>query len=562
AVDHLTRGLRQKPELLAPNVIAGIDYLKLGSGGKATPFLRRALKLDPQNQQARRALASSYLEAANFGEAAAEFRELAANDADKADAWFNLGHDYLQLAARLAYRGAHLYRDSPWGHRFLGDLLFERARWDEAIERYRNALRLDPKQAGLHTAMGETYLHGGNLAQAESEFRLELELDPKQESAWLGLAEVALSQGQVAAALTSVEKVWDISPEFLDMATDFPAIELAPPAADTLAILATAPDGAAKHFLEHALAPARGENEPVGGSASPVHRDFVQWQKSEAVAPHHNQDPCRAHRYRDCADFLKSRKPLSNRERLLLGNTLSVMREFQAASEVFASVNGVSSENAEASYRLARAYEALGAGAYARLEEDFPDSWRTHQLRAESYLLRRHPTDAVREFERAVEMRPQEPELHEALGELFLSEHSDQQGLSELQTALKLDSSRVHTLYLLGRFYEQNRETEKAVPYLEQALHLQPDSIEASSLLGTVYVHLGQFSSAIPQLQKAAHADHYGNVHYQLYQAYRKLGREELARKALAQSEELRRSSLARDVALIMGPSRGGEGAQ
>ena len=59
AVDHLSRGLRQKPDLLAPNVLVGIDYLKLGSAEKAVPFLERALKLDPANQQARRALASS-----------------------------------------------------------------------------------------------------------------------------------------------------------------------------------------------------------------------------------------------------------------------------------------------------------------------------------------------------------------------------------------------------------------------------------------------------------------------------------------------------------------------
>jgi hypothetical protein len=42
-------------------------------------------------------------------------------------------------------------------------------------------------------------------------------------------------------------------------------------------------------------------------------------------------------------------------------------------------------------------------------------------------------------------------------------------------------------------------------------------------------------------------------VHYQLYLAYRKLGQAELAQKALARSQDLRRSSLERDQALIMG---------
>jgi tetratricopeptide (TPR) repeat protein len=72
-------------------------------------------------------------------------------------------------------------------------------------------------------------------------------------------------------------------------------------------------------------------------------------------------------------------------------------------------------------------------------------------------------------------------------------------------------------------------------------------------LLGTAYVRLGQFANAIPKLKEAAPTDHYGNVHYQLYLAYRKLGQAELAQKALARSQDLRRSSLERDQALIIG---------
>ena len=99
----------------------------------------------------------------------------------------------------------------------------------------------------------------------------------------------------------------------------------------------------------------------------------------------------------------------------------------------------------------------------------------------------------------------------------------------------------------------QKRESEKALSYLQRALRLQPDLAEASGLLGTVYVRLGQFANAIPKPKKVAPTNHYGNVHYQLYLAYRKLGQAELAQKALARSQDLRRSSLERDQALIIG---------
>jgi tetratricopeptide (TPR) repeat protein len=67
---------------------------------------------------------------------------------------------------------------------------------------------------------------------------------------------------------------------------------------------------------------------------------------------------------------------------------------------------------------------------------------------------------------------------------------------------------------------------------------------------------MGKFADAIPKLERAAPLDHYGNVHYELYVAYRKLGETELAQKALARSQEIRRSSLEHDQAVVMGSPR------
>ena len=99
----------------------------------------------------------------------------------------------------------------------------------------------------------------------------------------------------------------------------------------------------------------------------------------------------------------------------------------------------------------------------------------------------------------------------------------------------------------------EKKENEKAIPYLEQAVRLQPDLSEANSLLGTAYLRMGQYAKAIATLQKAASSDHYGNVHYQLAVAYRKLGQPDKAKKEMELSHDLRQNYLARDQALIMG---------
>src|SRR2546421_894649 len=554
AVRHLSKALLERPDLAGPTVIVGMDYLKLGSPQKAIPFLKRALKLDPSNREARQALVSAYLGQGNFRSAAEEFRQIAVLDADKSEAWFKLGHEYLDLAARLAYRGAHLYRESAWGHRFLGDLLFQRSRSEDAVKEYQKARTAEPRQSGWHTSLGQAYLHARKLEEAEAEFRLELQLDSRNELAWLGLANLQLARDQATAALESLGKVWGISPEFLVVQREFLSID-PPEAKASIARLQDEPEGAAKHFLVAALCTTANESALSDRQWKSFQADLSAWQQAPnfGTGAPTDQDPCRAHRYSRCVDSLQTRKHLTDSERLLLGKTHFTLQQYEPAADALAQVPGVTNENAEASYWLARTYQALGAEAYARLQESFPDSWRTHQLRAEGYALRQDLDGALKEFHAALQLRPNESELHEALGDLYLVNHSDDDAQSELERALALDPSRTHALYLLGRFYVQKRQNEKALSYLQRALRIQPDLAEASGLLGTAYVRLGQFANAIPKLKKAAPTDHYGNVHYQLYLAYRKLGQAELAQKALARSQDLRRSSLERDQALIIG---------
>jgi tetratricopeptide (TPR) repeat protein len=555
AVRHISKALLARPNLVGANVIVGMDYVKLGSPEKATPFLQRALKLDPSNLDARQALASAYQTQQNFRGAAEEFRQIAALDSDKAEAWFKLGHEYLDLAARLAFRGAHLYRESAWGHRFLGDLLLQRDRWDDAAQEYRKALASDSRQSGLHTSLGLVHLHSGKFQEAEAEFRQDLQLDPKNEPAWLGLANLQLLQNDTTKALESAAKVWEISPEFLVVQREFPAIQPSQDSAKALfSQLQDAPDAPAKQFLMATLYGVSGQSAPSDREWKWLESNFLTWQKAKAAQRSLiAEGPCKEHFYSRCAASMQAGKRLTNPDRLLLGKAQFTLQRYELAADAFEQVQGISNENAEASYWLARTYQALGAQAYAQLQESFPDSWRSHQLRAEGYGLRGNLDDAVKEYQAALKLRPNEPELHEALGQLYLDNHNDDGAESELEKVLALDGSRTHALYLLGRLSVQKRENEQAVSYLQRALRLQPDLGEASGLLGTAYVRLGQFADAVPKLEKAASLDHYGNVHYQLFLAYRKLGQTELAQKALARSQELRRSSLERDQALILG---------
>jgi Tfp pilus assembly protein PilF len=324
----------------------------------------------------------------------------------------------------------------------------------------------------------------------------------------------------------------------------------------SLASLRDAANVPAKHFLLATLYAGNDHADAANREWTIFQQEASRWQKQTANPVDNAADPCTSHSYSRCVDSLERRKHLTDSEWLLLGKARLTLRRYGPAADALTQVHATARENAEASYWLERTYQSLGAETYARLEESFPDSWRTHQLRAESYALRGSIDDALQEFHAALVLRPNEPELHEALGEFYLEQKQFDSARSELEQTLSADSSRTHALYLLGRVYVETKENEKALPYLERALHIQPDLPEVNSLLGTAYLRLGQFENAVARLQKAAASDHYGNVHYQLFVAYRKLGQPDRAKRELLLSQELRKSLLERDQATIIGDAQ------
>ena len=307
AVHYLAHALLERPNLAGLNVIVGMDYLKLGLPEKAAPYLRRALELDPSSPDAHEAMAVYHLTQENFQGAVEQYRKVAALNSDKAEALFTLGHQYLDLAARLAYRGARLYPDSPWGHRFLGDMLSERDRWEDAALEYNKALAIEPRQAGLHTLLGEAYLHAGKLEDAETEFRHELQLDSRYERAWLGLANLQLAKGQALEALGSAATVWQNSPEYLKAHPEFPSIELTKEVAQAcISRLLDQPEGPPKHLLLSALYASVNENDRSDGELQSFQNDLLKWQQTSRVHSQAHADFCKLHLYSRCIASLQA----------------------------------------------------------------------------------------------------------------------------------------------------------------------------------------------------------------------------------------------------------------
>jgi predicted Zn-dependent protease len=552
AASELERAATARPDLLPAHLFLGISYLKLGSPEKAIPPLDRCLVLDSSNREARRALAAAELAEGDYSKAASQFRKLAASEPDTADAWFTLGQNYLQMAKRLITPLTIESRDAPWSLRLAGDVLGERRLFNDAASAYRQALLRAPAQPGLHSALGEVLLRSGKTKESEAEFNAELSRDPLEPAALLGLAEARLLEGSAQAALEPIAQVWRSTPELLVQAeADFPAFDLSSESAQRMAAeLESAPPAPAREFLLSALFRVSGDAERSHAAGLRLEKS-VEAEASRPAPGLPSRASCERHQERRCAEFLGAQKQLQPEDRVRLGRALLILGREEAAADQFAAALGKRKTNPEAAYWLSRTYLRLADACFNELAASYPDSWRAHELKGDAFHLRQAEKDAVREYRAAERLNPDAPKIHEALAEVLLDEGATEEARPELEKALQLDSGAARSLYLMGRLDVAERQPARAIPYLEAALRYDPTLVEARPVLGKAYLKVGKPGLAAAELERSTGIDRYGDLHYLLYQAYRGEGKAELAARALARSQELRRKSAADDQAKL-----------
>lgn len=547
SVAEFERVASEKPGLAAAHLFLGLGHLKLGSPALAIPPLERSLENSPSNLEARRALATCYLAEGNYAGAVREFQAAFSHDPDKAGAWFRLGRDYMNLMSELAGSLVIGQPDSVWASRLGADMLGLSQAWEAAAGYYEAALSKDSDLAGLHGSAGSAYLRLGDLQSAERHFEAELRMAPRSERAILGLAELDLVGGDVASALDRVAKIWASNPKHLGDRSDFPARPISPESALELIGKLPRPDGGPSRFLQAKLFEEAGYSDRASLQQSLLAKEIETAPPREAGS-RNPADLCREHLYESCARALESRPSLTRAELLLLGRAYLALGQDERATIAFTHAIGETPGGApEAVYWTVRTLQSLADQCFQKVEEIAPGSWRVHQLRAEAHRQRQDDDEAIGEYRRALEVKPDEPDLHRSLGLIHLLNNSYDDAQQHLERALELDGANPRTLYVMGRLYVARQQHEESIRFLEDALRLDPNLVEARPSLGRAYLRAGRFEEAAAQLEKGLVLDYYGDIHYSLFQAHRRLGNLERAQAALDRSVEMRKSSFARD---------------
>jgi len=155
---------------------------------KARVFADTAIRRDPSNLQAQRVLADAYFAGESFGEAATSYRtylEARPND-PVALAHFGVSlvaAGNLEGAIEAFRRAVDLEPRNADAHMNLANALFDHRDAAGAAEQARLAVALRPLSAAAHDLLGRSLAVLGRIEEAKSEFERALAIDPASEAA-------------------------------------------------------------------------------------------------------------------------------------------------------------------------------------------------------------------------------------------------------------------------------------------------------------------------------------------------------------------------------------------
>jgi tetratricopeptide (TPR) repeat protein len=222
----------------------GLTQLRQGKLPEAIASIRRSLQLDPHSSSAHLFLGIAEYQSSHAEEAIAALQQAIQEDAknEQAQSWLgivelNTGHPEnatgpLDRAAELAptdqtvldYRvQAHmavakqsysqLYQLDPgsWRlHRLNAVIDAQATDHKQAVEEYKLAIKLAPKEPELYEGLGWEYWALGQTAQAAQSFAEQLKLTPESPIAMYNLGSAEAETGQAEAAIPLLERVTKI----------------------------------------------------------------------------------------------------------------------------------------------------------------------------------------------------------------------------------------------------------------------------------------------------------------------------------------------------------------
>jgi Flp pilus assembly protein TadD len=198
-------------------------------------------------------------------------------------------------------------------------------------------------------------------------------------------------------------------------------------------------------------------------------------------------------------------------------------------------------------YYLGRAAGLLSKQSVDTLLATYPKSARADQSMAENYLVLRQMDEAQKQYELALQARPDTPNLHLELGQVFAMTSRWPQAEEQFRAETKLQPGNAEAAYRLGDALLHQGKTHDARAALERSDELQPQMPETLYSLGKAAALEGDAAAAekswLTLLAVEKESELSAQTHFALAALYRKQGKATQAEKELQEYQKLKGSN-------------------
>ena len=391
----------------------------------------------------------------------------------------------------------------------LGVALYFDHELTRSLKVFQRAISLNPKLLAPHLFSGLAWYHLSKPDAAVSQLEEAASIQPSDAVAhtWLGYAYIA--QFRYAAAAREFEAACRLAPDDIDgwYALGQSYLQIGNDA--TLKLLALAPDGARAWQLA-------GEQFQMRGDKDKALDDFKEANARRPGLP-------------ELQTLITS-----------LGGTVSSSPAMEHKESV----------REDDLYLQAHQAEEKSRAAFERVMQIAPDSYRAHQVLADSLIAQKRPDEAVQEYRTVLQLKPDLPGIHEAIGNSLIANGKLEEALKEFTSELQIqtDSATAHmnvarALLLMG-------DNQGAGKMLDRALQEDRPPIETYILLGKLELRRSNNQAAIAALTHYI-AEEKGNsdAYYLLSRAYRATGDKEQMNWALESFKKISQDAKDRKLA-------------
>jgi tetratricopeptide (TPR) repeat protein len=216
AHESLQKALQLKPGLRGANLFLGTIAYKQNHFKDAESLLLRETRLDPRNAQAFMWIGVCRLAQDDAQGAIAPLDKAFALDPANIDILYHRGRAYL-LVANASYAAMFkLDRDSLRVHQVLAEADAKAYRTVDAINEFELAVKMAPRQPGLHEELGDQYWVNGQLDKVAEAYREELRIDPNAVTAMYKLGSLLVLNQSPAEGVQLLTEALKADPTLTD----------------------------------------------------------------------------------------------------------------------------------------------------------------------------------------------------------------------------------------------------------------------------------------------------------------------------------------------------------